>query len=944
MITFKSKEKNRSDFTLVKNDILADLFVEEGDFWGVKRATEDLKNDLNRVTLRAPKIKDDKNNLSKQTIFIGTIGKSKIIDSLNKEGKLDLDNVINKWESFTIQVINNPLPNVEKGLVIAGSDKRGTIFGIYELSQQIGVSPWYWWADVAVERQRNIYVKAGTYKYGEPSVKYRGLFLNDEAPSLTTWVEKKYGSFNHHFYVRVFELLLRLKANYLWPAMWKPRVFNEEDKLNPKMADKYGIVMGTSHHEPMMRSWEEWGKVGKGDWNYISNNKNIYQFWQAGLKRVKDYEGIVTVGMRGDGDEAMVEDESSKEGRPILEKIINDQREIIAELVDDDVSNVPQLLALYKEVQGFYEKGLKIPEDITLLLADDNFANIRMLPTKEKRHRVGGYGMYYHFDYVGGPRSYQWINTVPLQKIWEQMQMTYHYGVERIWIVNVGDLKPMELPIDFFLEMAWAIDKWGHGDINKYACDWARKQFGDKYAEEISEILLKYTKYNGRRKPELVDEKTYSLINYCEAERVLADYDNIVEKAEKIYNDLSMEKNDAFYQLVLYPCRASRNVLKMHIFAAKNKFYYEQGRIVANDFDDLTEAVYENEAADTEYYNKEMSNGKWDGMMLQPHIGKSNWRGPTKNIMPDVQRINISTSSAEMGVYLEGDHQALRDEDKTASLANFSVYENDKFYFEIFNKGKEAFQFNITVKDSWINLSKLKGSIDKQERIWISIDWDAVPKGKDIKSEMTIMGTGKEFIVGLSVFNPVQPEISGLEEMTFVESNGYISIEAEHYYKKESFNGVSWEKIDDYGRTLSSLFVSPSTAESVVEATQGPFLEYKVYLFTTGKVKATVYTAPSLNINRDHGLRYAISFDDKEVEIVDTFPKEYDGHHSCPYWCESVMENVHKTKSIHHIDKTGFHTLKIRMIDPGFVIQKIVLDLGGLKDSYLGPPESFYKK
>ncbi|MFP4016930.1 MAG: glycosyl hydrolase 115 family protein, partial [Halanaerobiales bacterium] len=558
MIFFRSLKKKGNDFSLVENGSASSLFFDKQDYWGVKRAVGDLADDIERISGIKPVIdsevevedrgddpseqklykysvpKDNKKEVN--AIFIGTIGKSKIIDKLIDEKRIDVLDIAGKWESSVIQVIDNPVPGVNNGLVIAGSDKRGTIFAIYELSQLIGVSPWYWWADVPVKHRDTIYVKEGTYKYGEPSVKYRGIFLNDEAPSLTTWVEKRYGTFNHNFYEKVFELLLRLKANYLWPAMWKPRVFNEEDPLNPKYADKYGIVMGTSHHEPMMRSWEEWGKVGEGPWNYKTNRDNIYRFWQEGLSRVKDYEGIVTVGMRGDGDKAMEENGSIEESKRLLEKVVEDQREIISNTFNEDASAIPQLIALYKEVQGFYEKGLNIPDDITLLLADDNFANIRMLPTEDQRDRHGGYGMYYHFDYVGGPRSYQWINTVPLQKIWEQMRMTYDYGVDRIWIVNVGDLKPMELPIDFFLEMAWDIDRWNYDNIKDYALYWIEKQFGQEYSEEIADILLKYTKYNGRRKPELLVEDTYSLINYREAERVLADFDNITGKAECIYS------------------------------------------------------------------------------------------------------------------------------------------------------------------------------------------------------------------------------------------------------------------------------------------------------------------------------------------------------------------------------------------------------------------------
>ena len=637
MIVFNRNEKNHSDFILAEDGFVADLFVDNDDYWGVQRAVTDLQKDIQAVTGKKPELKGEEDSLRKETIFIGTLGKNRLIEELVKEERLEVEEIKGKWESYSIQVLDNPLPGIERGLFIIGSDKRGTIFGVYELSRKIGVSP----GRVGRCWHKKRAIEAGIYN-GEPSVKYQIFLLK---PQSTTWVGNNYGSFNHQFYEKVFELLLRLKANFLWPAMWKPRVFNEEDPLNPVMADKYGIVMGTSHHEPMMRSWEEWGKIGKGEWNYKTNSQNLYDFWYKGLERVKDFESIVTVGMRGDGDEAMAQDGNLEESRKLLEKIIEDQREIISKVTGKDPSTVPQVLALYKEVQNYYEAGLDIPDDITLLLADDNFGNIRMLPDKEERKHPGGYGMYYHFDYVGGPRSYQWINTVPLQKIWDQMSLTYHHGVDRIWIVNVGDLKPMELPIDFFLAMAWDINRWDHESIWEYTVLWAKEQFGSKYAREIAEILQRYTKYNGRRKPEIVEEDTFSLINYREGERVLAEFEEITTMAEKIYEVLEPEKKDAFFQLVLYPTRASRNVLKMHIYAGKNQFFATQGRSSTNDFAELTEKTFKEEAADTDYYNKEIAEGKWYGMMSQPHIGKANWRGPEKNIMPEVKRIEVLAGS-----------------------------------------------------------------------------------------------------------------------------------------------------------------------------------------------------------------------------------------------------------------------------------------------------------
>ena len=445
-----------------------------------------------------------------------------------------------------------PWPGVDQALIIAGSDKRGTIFGIYDLSEQIGVSPWYWWADVPVQHHDQLFIRPGRYVQDEPAVKYRGIFLNDEAPALTGWVREKFGDYNHQFYEKVFELLLRLKANYLWPAMWNS-AFNEDDPLNPRVADEYGIVMGTSHHEPMLRAQQEWKRHGNGAWDYSTNGEALRAFWTEGVHRNRNFESITTLAMRGDGDLPM----SRETNTALLERIVTDQRKIIAENVNADLSQVPQVWALYKEVQDYYEKGMRVPDDVTLLWCDDNWGNIRRLPTAEERQRKGGAGVYYHFDYVGGPRSYKWLNTIPITKIQEQMNLAYHYGANRIWIVNVGDLKPMEFPIEFFLDFAWNPEKWPADSLGNFGRAWATREFGPEHASEIADIVETYTKFNGRRKPELLEPTTYSLIDYREAETVVADYQRLALRAEKLYEAMPEEKKDAFYQLVVYPVKAS---------------------------------------------------------------------------------------------------------------------------------------------------------------------------------------------------------------------------------------------------------------------------------------------------------------------------------------------------------------------------------------------------
>ncbi len=567
----------KGDFCIAAPKSAANTYVDADDFAGVVRAVGDLQADIGRVTDSSAAIVHDQSSLGSHAIIVGTIGKSRVIDQLIHDGKIDPSPIAGKWESFFLQVVQQPLPGVADALVIVGSDKRGTIFGVYDLSEQMGVSPWYWWADVPVVHRDSVFVKAGKYVQGPPAVKYRGIFLNDEAPSLSRWAGEKYGGFNHEFYEKIFELLLRLKANYLWPAMWGS-AFNEDDPLNAKLADEYGVVMGTSHHEPMLRAQQEWKRHGKGPWNYATNGEELRAFWDEGVNRNKDFESIITIGMRGDGDMPMVEGGDMAANVSLLEQIVADQRKIIANRVNPDLSKVPQLWALYKEVQEYYEKGMRVPDDVTLLWCDDNWGNIRRLPTEAERARSGGAGIYYHFDYVGGPRNYKWNNTNPISKVWEQMELAYNYGANQIWIVNVGSLKCKEFPIEYFLNLAWDPSKWTSDNNLEYTRMWAEREFGAEHAAEIADLIATYTKYNGRCKPELLSPDTFSPVNYDEADRVAMEFTTLVHRAEAVQATLPDNAKDAFYELVLYPAKAYATVANLYIAVGKNRLYASQGR------------------------------------------------------------------------------------------------------------------------------------------------------------------------------------------------------------------------------------------------------------------------------------------------------------------------------------------------------------------------------
>ena len=938
--SYVTTEKSEGVFTVSESGNSSPIFISSDDYPGVNIVAKLLQTDINNVTDAKPILTvitsgTEKMPQGKEIIVAGTIGKSEIINKLVKDKKLNVDNITGKWETFLTTVIQNPFPSVDRALVIAGSDKRGTIYGMFDLSEKIGVSPWYWWADVPVKKKDAVYILPGTYSNGEPKVKYRGIFLNDEAPALTGWAHEKFGGLNHKFYVHVFELILRLKGNFLWPAMWGNN-FDDDDSLNQKLADEYGVVMGTSHHEPMMRSWKEWQKYGHGDWNYQTNDSTLREYWRKGIERMNSYESIVTLGMRGNGDEAM--SEGANIG--LLERIISDQRKILAEVTGKDVTTIPQVWALYKEVQEYYDKGMRVPNDVTLLLCDDNWGNIRKLPKLNAKPRKGGYGIYYHFDYVGGPRNYKWLNTNQIERTWEQMHLAYEYGVKRIWIVNVGDLKPMEFPISFFLDYAWNPDKYSAKDLPEYYKSWAKEQFGSEHINEIAHILARYTKYNSRRKPELLSPETYSLINYCEAKTVVKDYNQLAEEAQQIYDSLPEEYKAAFYQLILYPVEACANLNELYVTAAINYLYAKQGRVETNDLAIKVKDLFDKDAELSHYYNKVMANGKWDHMMDQTHIGYTYWQQPEQNNMPEVKETDINTN-AKMGVAIEGSEKWFPENKDDLTLPVFDKFNKQKYYIEIFNQGKTPFVYSIQTGEPWVMVNRTKGKIKTQERLWLSVDWEKAAEGENFVP-VTITGTeGSKVVVQTIINNPSSPAAD--IENCFVESNGYISIEAPHFTNTVYDGNISWLVIPNLGRTLSAVTPVPVTSSEQTPGDDDPHLEYQVYLFDKGEVKVDAYLSPTLNFhNTSNGIRYAVSFDDEKPQIINmtSNPNPPDLNHD-PVWNRWVANNINIQESKHKINKPGIHTLKFWMVDPGVDLQKIVIDCGGVKPSYLGPPESF---
>ncbi|MDI1247458.1 MAG: glycosyl hydrolase 115 family protein, partial [Lacunisphaera sp.] len=787
----------------------------------------------------------------------------------------------------------------------------------------------------------------------------------DEAPALTGWVHEKYGRFGREFYGRLFELLLRLRANYLWPAMWLPRAFNDDDPENPRLADEYGIVMGTSHHEPLMRAHAEWGKYGQGPWDYSKNDAVLREFWRGGVERTKNFESIVTLGMRGDGDEAMTADTNTR----LLEGIVADQRRIITEVTGKPAEQTPQLWALYKEVQDYYEAGMRVPDDVILLWCDDNWGNIRRLPTPEERKRPGGAGVYYHFDYVGGPRNYKWINVTPITKVWEQMHLAWQLQANRLWVVNVGDLKPMEFPVEFFLSYAWDPARWPYEKLGEYSRQWAAREFGAEHAAEVALLINGYSKLNRRRTPELLTPDTYSLTNYREAERVLAEWRDLVTRAEKLNATLAPEYRDAFFQLVLYPVKASATVQEVHIASARNALYAEQGRAhSANAAADHARAMSARDAALREQYHT-LLGGKWNHLMSEKKFGYTYWQTPPVEVMPALSVVR-PMPGAEAGLAIDGSRFAYPrwglPPPRTPAI---NVYDRSATWVELFSRGTAPLRYKVTPAVPWLRITPAAGTFTDDVHLQVEADWAQVPldtTSADFRIEVdappelnppdpatarfsATTRFGQSYSVTVPVVNP-----AGLRPGDFsghIETNGHVAIDAPHFSRTVATGGVEWKTLPGFGRTLGGVTAFPVTLPAVTPDGDSPRLEYDLHTFSSGDVKVEVHLAPSLDFQSGEGLRYAISIDDEAPQIVKVGTWAPQAN-----WETAVADSVRRVATTHQLASPGRHTLKFWLVTPGVVLERIVIDTApapatppargprptpGVRPSYLGPPESF---
>ncbi|MCJ1436841.1 hypothetical protein MMC27_006223 [Xylographa pallens] len=953
-----------SSLQLAGNGVKSQIILDGKDWPGVIRTANDLAMDFGRVTGTNATIELVNNTVIQPmpltsnggaTIIAGTIGNSSFIDNLISAQKINVSQIQGQWESFSSQVVSNPVPGLASALVIAGSDKRGTIYGMYDISEQMGVSPWYWFADVASKNQSAIYAMNMTKIQGPPSVKYRGLFINDEQPALTNWVNDnypmgKYGpGFNHDFYSNVFELLLRLRANYLWPAEWNS-MFNVDDPLNAPTADMYGIVQGTSHTEPLMRATKEQSLFLNGIWSWTENQANVTTFMEVGAERAAPYESVFTMGMRGLGDTASPTLNASELGQ-----IIAVEQQLLQKAFNtSDITDIPQMWCLYKEVGGYFEQGLTVPDEITLLWADDNWGNNQRLPLSNETSRAGGAGVYYHFDYVGTPRDYKWINTIQLQKTWEQMHLAYERDAQTIWIVNVGDLKTLEVPINHFFDMAYNMPAMSSPDSTMtWLVQWAEREFGTAAANATANAMNTYGMLAGRRKFELVDPSTYSVNNYNEAQNVLAEWSDLVNQAQGIYNSLPAVSQPSFFELLLQPALSGYTLHQIHITAAMNNVYAEQRRTSANTLAQQALSAFNQDYAITQRYHT-LLNGKWNHILDQTHLGYDYWQQPERNTLPPIAYVQTMETSlaGNMGVSVEASNGSVPgDSNYNVALSNDTLvlppmdpYGPATRYIDIYSRGTGSFTYTVnTTGISWLTATPATGTLSAaanhtDQRVLLSIDWAAAPNGSNIVF-IPITSSDDYGSYGAPQVNlPVNKTSIPASFHGFVESDATISMEAEHTSANTSTANASYAIIPGYGRTLSGVTLLPVTAASQT-APHGPMLQYSFYAFSNvSNANVTVYVGPSLNTIPTRPLKYALSIDDGPIATVQPCPTYMLG--ALPDAWNGAVANAAWANSSTVAVTPGSHTLKLWALEPALVFQKIVVNLGGVRASYLGPPES----
>ncbi|ADL32929.1 alpha-glucuronidase Gh115A [Butyrivibrio proteoclasticus B316] len=930
-------------------------------FPGVNKVAELVREDICLVTgFRAGEYV--RGTRCKNLIIFGTVDKSDYLKELDKSGLIRLNDIRGKWETYSFQIVDDPYPDVDHALVIAGSDKRGTIYGLFHLSELLGVSPFVNWNHCYPRRRKNVVLTDECNMVSkEPSVRYRGFFINDEWPAFGNWATEHFGGINARCYEKIFELLLRLKGNYLWPAMWKSNFSMDGPGLeSARLADEYGVVMSTSHHEPCMRSGEEYGILrGKdsiyGDaWDFISNKEGITRFWRDGLVRNKPFENVITLGMRGERDSRILDEDSGlKENIDLLRDVLRTQNSLIKEIVDKDLDKVPRQMVLFTEVEEFFygdgnTKGLMGDpelEGVTLMLSDNNCGYTRTLPDESMRDHKGGYGMYYHLDMHGGPYSYQWIGGAYLPRIWEQMTQAYEYGVRQIWVVNVGDVGTQELGLSFFLDLAYDIDRWGGSDsqvTRDYIDIWTEKQFGAMMPlsgrNKARKIIWDYTQLLEKRRHEIMNAHVYHPLHFGEAQEVLDVSDEILKEAAALRKRIEDKDLSAFISLLYYPACGTANLMKMWILAGRNELFASQNRIEANELaKEVEECFREDERLIDEY--ESVDDGYYKGFGRSEHIGFVNWNDednkyPVRFLVHGANSPRMLLSRKDDEHYMTGLFWC----DRPQTWKDLLRPDVNSIEFDLINGSEIPYRFMIRTDCKWMSFSKTEGEVKVRERITLTVD----------KALLTDETTG-EFTVEAEDYSKARVTVmaapygkyGNCKKGVFVECDGYICMEAEHFADSFEVDGARFKVLKPYGRSGSAIKVYPVTSD-FANAKKRPYTEYHFMIQEEGEYYICFMLAPTTPVTFKPEQYLGYSLNDGEICILNTVADPGRPFFLSPQWEKEAIENVKKVEDKVFCRK-GVNILKFYGMSPGIVLERVVLVKRGVRlpESYLGPKESY---
>ena len=908
------------------------------------------------ITGKAIQVGTTKDKLASNSIIVGTLGHNELINKLVAKNKLDVSSLKNRWESYLIEIVCNPLPGVGKALVVVGSDRRGTAYGLFSISEAMGISPWYWWADAPVVKRQELSLKVDRIIAKEPTVKYRGIFINDEDWGLLRWAkrtfEKERGNIGPKTYAKVCELLLRLKANYLCPAMHEASTAFNKISENKLVADSFAIVMGSVHCEPLLfNNASEWDKKTMGEWDYVNNKATLNKVLRQRVTENSPFENVYTLALRGLHDKAMGGSNNMKERVKMLGAALRDQRQLLVDVIKRPADEIPQAFTPYKEVLDVYSAGLDLPEDVTIIWPDDNYGYMKRLSSPREQKRSGRAGVYYHVSYLGKPHDYLWMSTTPPALMYEELRKAYDTTADRIWLLNVGDIKSCEFSMNLFLAMAYDIDSFNYDNISLYQARWLSNMFGDKYYDDFVEITNTFYHQSFSRKPEFMGwgyqwstnrhgkerntDTDFSFANYQEADLRLAAYDRIGTKVERILNELPEEQKAGFYQLLYYPVKGCELLNKMVLNGQKNRWYALQQRSAANELKNQVKVYSDSLQTITEEYNS-LLGGKWNHIMTTRQGFAASYFE-----LPKLETVSLPDAPS-LGIWVEGE-DVLKGKSSFYMLPAFNTYLRQSHFFDVFNKGKGKLNWNIKVSETWIQVNKDKGSTAIEDRIWVSIDWTKVPVGDRVSGVIEVVVDGmKQEKIYVSVFNPTSPSLTEIDTL-FVEHNGYVSISAADYHRKVENDVIKIMTIPNLGFENAAVQlgnpIAPMqrTGSSIV-----PRVEYDFYTFEQGAVDVYTYVLPTFTLSADKDYagheatnietRYGVCIDDGPVMNPSTSSFEY-----AQIWYESVLKNCRINKTTLHINKPGKHTVKVLCGDAGTVLQKIVLDFGGMKRSYLGP-------